>query len=220
LSGVCVIAPHPDDEMLGAGGTLIKAVRTGVPVYWLIVTIMCKDQGFSPQQIESRIGEIQSVVAGVPFSDMANLNFPATALDQIPDRELIGALKEVLSRWKPHTVLIPWRFDAHTDHLKVHDCTLAATKSFRSPFVKTVLAMEILSETNSSRDNAFIPNWYSDISKEIDRKIDLFRIYESEIKEHPFPRSEDSIRALATLRGSEIGVPFAEAFHVIRHISD
>jgi len=217
MNNICVISPHPDDELLGAGGTLLKTVSESKPVYWIIITEMKKENGYSLQKIKKREAEIKTIDNNVPFSLKEELELPAGNLDYIPRDVLISGIKSSIEKCKPETVIIPWRGDAHTDHMYVYDAALAATKSFRAPFVKTVLAMEILSETNFSREKTFIPNWYVDISDYLERKIELLRTYEGEMREHPFPRSEESVRALATLRGSEMRVQYAEAFKVIRH---
>jgi N-acetylglucosamine malate deacetylase 1 len=217
MRSVCVISPHPDDELIGAGGSILRFVAHNIPVYWLVVTEMKEKNGYTTEKIAKRVEEIEYIKNNVPFTNTSEMGLPAGELDESKRGKMISCIKENIAEWKPDTVLIPWRGDAHTDHLYVYDAALAATKSFRAPFVKTVLAMEILSETNFSRTGTFSSNWYIDITGYIDRKIELLRVFEGEIQEHPFPRSEESVRALATLRGSEMGVQYAEAFQVIRH---
>jgi N-acetylglucosamine malate deacetylase 1 len=218
MKRICVIAPHPDDELLGAGGSLLKEIDMGGEVFWLIVTTIAESAGYTAKQVSKREHEIEDVAKKLPFSDVINLGIPTTTLDSIPGSRLISDIKVSLDRWRPDTVIIPWRNDAHTDHQAVFDASFAATKTFRAPYVSTVLAMEILSETNFSRLPGFIPNWYIDISDYMERKIELARIYEDEFSLHPFPRSEENVRALATLRGSESGFNAAEAFYLIKHL--
>jgi len=205
VKSVCVIAPHPDDELLGAGGTILSTLDNGGEAFWLIVTGIFESGGFSADAIAARDQEINTVAAEVPFTDTCRLNYPTTMLDTVPGGQLVSDIKLALEKWQPDTVIIPWRHDAHTDHTTVFDAAMAATKAFRAPFIRTVLAMEILSETNFARQPGFIPNWYVDISEQIDRKITLLNVFKSEFAPHPFPRSEDAVRALATLRGSEAG---------------
>jgi LmbE family N-acetylglucosaminyl deacetylase len=217
MKGICIVSPHPDDELLGAGGTLIRSARSRVPVYWIIVTTMKEEDGFTRAQIESREAEVNKIADLLPFSRTISLGFPAAGLDRVQECELVDAIKHVLFDWHPDTVIVPWRNDAHTDHEKVYDAALSATKAFRAPFVRTILAMEILSETNFARGPGFTPSWYVDITGYLERKIELLLMFRSEFLPHPFPRSVESIRALATLRGSEVGVEAAEAFMLIRH---
>ncbi|MDA3951961.1 MAG: PIG-L family deacetylase [Spirochaeta sp.] len=214
---MCVVAPHPDDELLGAGGTILSAVQNGSSAYWLIATGISEKNGFSSERVAQREKEIASVSETVPFTETRRLDFPTTTLDSVAGNTLIDGIKQALESWRPDIVIIPWKDDAHTDHLAVYNAAMAATKMFRAPYVNTVLAMEILSETNFPRSPGFAPNWYVDISDHLERKIELLRTFESEFAPHPFPRSEDAVRALATLRGSESGYRAAEAFHLIRH---
>jgi LmbE family N-acetylglucosaminyl deacetylase len=189
----------------------------GAEVFWLLVTAITEDHGYTKSDVERRDREIERVASRVPFRDVHRLDIPTTALDTVSDGELITRLKDALDRWQPDTVIIPWRNDAHTDHMAVYDAALAATKPFRAPYITTILAMDILSETNFARLPGFHRNWYVDITGYLETKLELLSIYETEMAPHPFPRSADSVRALATLRGSEIGVEAAEAFHLIRH---
>lgn len=217
MKRICIIAPHPDDELLGAGGTALKCLDAGEEVFWLIVTAITPEFGFTKDRVDERAREIELVGRSVGFTDIRSLRFPTTKLDTTPQGDLVSAVKSALEDWQPSTVIVPWQNDAHTDHLAVYNAALAATKSFRAPYVRTVLAMEILSETNFARAPGFEPNWYCDISSYVDRKIEVLKVFGSELSEHPFPRSEQSVRALATLRGSEVGCAAAEAFHLIRH---
>jgi hypothetical protein len=98
---------------------------------------------------------------------------------------------------------------------------MACTKSFRYPFIKRVLMYECLSETEFAPalpEKAFIPNYFVDISDFIDKKLEIMEIYESEIDEHPFPRSLNNIKALAHFRGASVGVNYAEAFQLLKFI--
>ena len=214
---ICVIAPHPDDELLGAGGTILSTLQNGASAYWLIVTGISQKAGFSSERVAQREKEIASVSEAVPFAETRRLDLPTTTLDTVAGGTLIDGIKQALERWRPDTVIIPWKDDAHTDHLAVFNAAMAATKVFRAPYVKTILVMEILSETNFPRSPGFTPNWYVDISDHLERKIQLLQTFQSEFAPHPFPRSEDAVRALATLRGSESGYQAAEAFHLIKH---
>jgi LmbE family N-acetylglucosaminyl deacetylase len=120
---------------------------------------------------------------------------------------------------RPDTILLPYGHDVHTDHQIVFDTVVASSKNFRQPSVKKILMMEILSETNFILgDKGFLPNYYVNIDNYLVKKIQIMRIYKSEIKKHPFPRSADSLRSLAILRGVEAGCQYAEAFRVLKWV--
>ena len=113
------------------------------------------------------------------------------------------------------------RSDAHSDHRYTFDSVMSCTKSFRYPFIKKILMYECLSETEFApqlHEKIFIPNYFVDISKFLPRKLEIMKVYQSEIGEHPFPRSLRNIEALAVFRGASVGVEYTESFQVIKII--
>lgn len=216
-----VIAVHPDDETLGCGGTLLKQKSEGSEIYWLIVTNVSEAFGWDNARVESRQKEINIVSELYPFDDVFKLDFPTTQLDKILFGDIVSSISRVFNTLKPNTIYLPNRGDVHTDHRIAFDAAYSCTKSFRYPFVKKVLMMETLSETEyapSLISNSFTPNFFCDISGFIDRKIEIFNTYESEIMNANQPRSERIIRALAAYRGSRIGTDYAEAFQLLLSI--
>jgi LmbE family N-acetylglucosaminyl deacetylase len=214
-----VIAPHPDDETLGCGGTLLRARASGDEIYWLIMTGISAAQGFPPEQVAIRAAEIDKVSTAYGFAETIRLDFPTTTLDSIPIAEIVGAISEVAGRIEPTDIYLPYRRDAHSDHAAVFDAAISVTKWFRHGSVERVLVYETQSETDfdlSPDSSGFRPNVFIDISETINRKIEIAAIYESEFAEHPFPRSFDGIRALATVRGAASGFLAAEAFMLLR----
>ena len=149
------------------------------------------------------------------------LNYSPATLDNIPLKKIIKNISEIFRDVKPTTIYLPFRNDVHTDHRFAFDSVMSCTKSFRYPSIKKVLAYETISETEFTpplSNNVFQPNSFSDISEYMEEKIEIMNIYESEIGEHPFPRSERNIKALATYRGATAGFEYAEAFMVLKEI--
>lgn len=110
---------------------------------------------------------------------------------------------------------LPNRNDVHCDHAQIFDASVACTKSFRYPFVKKVCVYETLSETEfgmRTDDPGFKPNMWVDISNHLNQKIEIMKIFESEIGDHPFPRSIKNIEALASFRGATVNCEYAESF--------
>ena len=213
-----VIAPHPDDEVMGGGGLLLRRRFEQVPLAWLIVTGMNSSDGFSSELVKKRSSEIEEVAASIGFKEVYELNFPAARLDEIPMRDLVGSISEVFQSFSPTEILLPHRGDVHSDHRVVFDAVTACTKWFRYPTVRRVLAYETVSETEFglSKDQAFFPNYFVDISLYLDEKLRLMQIYQSEIGSPPFPRSIEVVKALATFRGATAGYNAAEAFELLR----
>jgi LmbE family N-acetylglucosaminyl deacetylase len=218
---VLVVAPHPDDELLGCGGTLLRHAKSGDNVAWAIVTQMTEAFGATPERVARRSDEIRRVGEGLCATKTYELGFPTTELDTVPRADLIGELASCFAEFKPQVVYVPFREDAHSDHGIVFDSVAAVSKSFRRPEVELILAYETLSETDFglSPMGGFRPNVFVNIEDELARKQELLSIYESEMGEFPFPRSVEAVASLARVRGATAGCMAAEAFMVVRAIS-
>jgi LmbE family N-acetylglucosaminyl deacetylase len=221
MNTVSIITPHPDDETLGCGGTILKHHAQDDVIHWVIVTGMTEKQGFSPHVIEKRQKEIKTVAGLYGCSAVHTLNLPASQLDTIPTGELIKTLGALFNEIKPTTVYLPNRSDVHSDHRIVFNAAWSCCKTFRYPFIRRIFMYETLSETEYAPplfETAFLPNSFSDISPYLERKIEIMRIYKGEMEKHPFPRSEHNIRSLATVRGATAGVEYAEAFMLLKEV--
>lgn len=218
---ILLVAPHPDDETLGCGGTILRFKNSGVPVVWLIVTRGFEEHGASKSAIENMEKQIKAVSDAYQFDDVIRLDFPTTLLDAIPQRELVDSFSSVVDKVKPETLYLPFRGDVHTDHRVVFDSAWSSVKSFRAPSIKNILTYETLSETEFNSgitSESFKPNAFCDISEFLKKKLEIFALYASEGGSHPFPRSSQAIEALATLRGSTAGVKYAEAYMTVKTI--
>ena len=215
---ILCVAPHPDDEVLGAGGTLLRLKAEGNKVGWLIVTKVKKEAGWTEDKVKQREKEIKQIAKLFDFDFIYELNFPTTQLDQIPMADLVSAISNVFKTFQPEDVFVPHPSDIHTDHRVVFDAVVSCTKWFRHPSVKRVLAYETLSETDFGLhvNQGFRPNVFVNIEKYLKNKLQAMNIYQSELGEFPFPRSHEAIQALASLRGAASGYKAAEAFELLR----
>ncbi len=221
MKNVIVISAHPDDETLGVGGTILKHVANGDNVYWLIVTNVFENQGFSKERVESRQLEISKVEKMFGFKETFNLNYPTMALSSSSLIKMVPEISSIFSEVQPEIIYTLNRSDAHSDHRVIFDAVMACTKSFRYPFIKQILMYECISETEFApalAEKAFLPNYFVDITDYIDKKNEIMKVFESEIAEHPFPRSIENIKALAHFRGASVGVKYAEAFQLLKYI--
>lgn len=221
MKKVIVVSAHPDDEVLGAGGAILKHVANGDEVYWLITTNISESAGFSEERVQSRQDEIRKVETELGIKKTFLLDYPTMDLSLSSVITMVPRISEVFNEVEPEVIYCVNRSDAHSDHRITFDAVVACTKSFRYPYVKKVLMYECLSETEFAPalfEKAFIPNYYVDISQFFKKKLEVMRIYESELGKHPFPRSERNIEALATYRGASVGVEYAEAFQLIKYI--
>lgn len=221
---VLVVAVHPDDETLGCGGTLLKHTAQSDEIYLLIVTTIKSeykgwDLGFSENIVKRREQEIKKVSQMYGFKEVYNLKLPTMRIDEISMTELIRAISKVFKEVEPNIIYLPFKNDVHSDHRKVFEVVYSCTKTFRYPFIKKILMMETLSETDfADITNSFIPNVFVDISEFLDKKLEIMKIYESEIGKHPFPRSLETIEALAKIRGAQAGCKYAESFMLLKEI--
>lgn len=213
MNKVLVIAPHPDDETFGCGGTILKHKEFGDEIYWLIITDVNEQWGRS----QCNSGTIKSVSNYYGFDDTFELSLSDAKIDEYSMDELVSKISKVFNDVKPNIVYLPFYSDVHSDHRKVFEACYSCVKSFRYPFIEKVLMMEVLSETELGL-HSFKPNYFVDISKYIYKKEDIIKLYGDEIKEHPFPRSIENIRALATFRGAMVNCKYAESFMVLKEI--
>ena len=221
MKKVLVVAIHPDDETLGCGGTLLKHKESGDEIHWLIATEMTVEHGFKESVVRKRKEEIQKVNRLYNFDSISRLGFPTTKIDNNDTSFLVNKISKIFNQIKPDTVYLPFKSDVHSDHRCFFNAAFSCTKSFRYPFIKRVYMMETLSETEfapSTKEDSFIPNIFIDISDYIDKKIDIMKVFESEIGDHPFPRSVRNIKALATFRGASSNCNYAESFMLLKEI--
>jgi LmbE family N-acetylglucosaminyl deacetylase len=213
-----VVAPHPDDEMLGCGGTLLRRKAEGGVVGWLIVTGMTEKAGWSAEQILQRDAEVVGAAARIGFDEVFNLRLPSTRLDNLPLADVVSEVASVFKLFNPDEVLVPHHGDVHSDHRVTFDAVAACVKWFRYPSVRRVLAYETASETEFGlmREAGFRPNVFIDIGLYLERKLENMAAYQTELGEFPFPRSLQAIRALAEWRGASAGYLAAEAFELLR----
>lgn len=219
MRNVLVVAPHPDDETLGCGGTLLRHKEEGDRISWLIMTGVHEKHGFSAERVRSRAREIETVAGLYGFDKTFNLAFPTTLLDTLPMGQMIGEVAAVFNDAAPAVVYLPYRGDVHSDHAVTFDVVSACTKWFRYPSVRRILSYEVLSETDfglNPDSSGFRPNVFVDIAPHLEKKIAIFEHYAGESAAYPFPRSEKALRALAHCRGAASGFGAAEAFMLTR----
>lgn len=217
---ILVIAPHPDDEVLGVGGTIARFAAEKAEVYVAVVT-----KGYPPDYPEeiSQIGRKEALVAHqiLGVKETIFLTFPAARLDTVPHREVNSQIFELIKKFQPDTLFIPFYGDIHMDHQRVFLSSLVAGRPNNLYAPKAIYTYEILSETNWNAPyltTNFVPNVFVDISPYLEIKMQAMRMYASQIKTFPNERSEESLRALATLRGSTVNRFAAEAFYLVRQV--
>lgn len=209
MNKICIIAVHPDDETLGAGGTILKHLAKGDEVYCVFVTGGNEEQKFL----------VDKVTAAYKFTGTFSLNLPELLLGDTSLNYIIPLIHDVFKQVQPDTIIIPNRSDVHSDHRTIFDAVYACTKSFRYPYIKKILMMEVISETDFNLalpERVFIPNYYVDITSTFARKNEILKIYESELLPYPETRNLNTMEALNRYRGSQVSAEYAESFMALK----
>ena len=218
---ILVVAPHPDDETLGVGGTIAKYAAAGDVVFVLVVSGHLPPL-YSRENYDKTLMESNSAFELLGVAKSKFLEIPATMIGDQPLHEVNGRILKIVNEFNPQIVFCPYP-DRHVDHRLVFDSVMVATRPVGvGKDIQIVAAYETLSETHWNAPHIepnFIPNWTVDISKHFEKKLDGLRCYKSQISELPGPRSIQAAEALAKFRGTQAGFGFGEGFHIVRMIS-
>lgn len=213
---VLVFAPHNDDEVLGVGGTIAKYTELGHEVFICEVT-----KSNTEEKLKLIRSEALAAHEVLGVKETIFLDFPVVRLRETPLIDINSEFLRVVQEIKPNVAFIPHKGDMHMDHAVVSHSAMVAMRPINGIKVDNIYVYETLSETEwniPTVDNAYMPNVWSDISKFIYKKKEAMSCYESQLNKAPHPRSNEIIESLAKLRGSTIGVPYAESFMLARKL--
>lgn len=220
MSPILVVAAHPDDELLGVGGTLVKHLQRGDEVHALMLS-----EGATSRYTNGMAGELamaaKSAAEVLGLSSLTFRALPDQRLDVIPLIEVTQGIEEVINRLRPKTVYTHWPHDVNADHGIVARATWTACRPYAAPFVRRIAAFETPSSTEWSwplSDAVFAPHIYIDITLTLDIKLAAMAKYRSELRNTPHPRSLDALRERAAYWGSHIGAEAAEPLVLLRAI--
>lgn len=215
-----IIAPHPDDETLGMGGSICKMVEEGIEVSLLTVAGHLPPL-YKEGDYEVTTDEAKKAYKILGINDYKFLEIPSTMIGDEPIHIFNGKINSIVAEFEPHYVFCPFP-DRHIDHRLVFESTLIATRPVKAgKNIEMVAAYETLSETHWNApyiEPNFNPNYVIDISSHIEQKLDALRCYDSQITEDEGPRSIKAVKALAEFRGTQSGFNFGEAMYIIRMI--
>lgn len=205
------MAAHPDDEVLGMGGTIKKLSKQGHNLHLCTVT-----EGASAQYRDEKMIEIRKnacIESGkfLGISSFEFLDFKDMGLDSIPKLSITRNIEKIIQKIDPEIIFTTPMNDLHPDHKLVCECTIAGSRPLKNNIEK-LLSYEIPSPVVQQ----FNPNVFENIKDEFEDKIKSFKIYESEVEEFPHPRSIRTIEALADFRGMQSGFKKAESFLLIQ----
>jgi LmbE family N-acetylglucosaminyl deacetylase len=223
---VTCIASHPDDEVLGVGGTLARHERKGDDVH---VCILADGVGSrheeidqeAREQIERRRERAREACDHLGVDSVSFYSFPDNEFDSVPLLEIVKTVEEEIKKHEPSVVYTHHYGDLNIDHELTCRAVMTATRPLKDSGVERVLSFETLSATEwsvPSSENAFQPQHFVNVEEQMEAKLDALRVYEDELRDAPHPRTVETVRQNAEVWGAKAGVPAAEPFEVLREI--
>ncbi len=220
---ILVIAAHPDDELLGCGGTIIKHIKNGDTASTLILGEGMTSRNKEEQESLEKLHKDAKVAADIiGFENIFFADLPDNKFDSVALLDIVKIVEKYISEIKPDIVYTHHGYDINIDHQKTFHAVITACRPCNQYCPEKIYTFETLSSTEwQHKDHKqFAPNTYINIEKELDQKIEAMEAYTSEIRNFPHSRSSQGIRTLATYRGIESGQSAAEAFHLVRSIQN
>jgi LmbE family N-acetylglucosaminyl deacetylase len=221
---ILIVAAHPDDELLGCGGTVARMVADGAQAYSLILGegITSRDQSRNASSKKKELSSLKdnareaNKILGITevfFADFADNRF-----DSVDLLEIIKSIEDLKQKLKPEIIFTHFGNDLNIDHQRTYQAVLTATRPMTGEFVKEIYAFETVSSTEWNFPLTFSPNVFFDINSTLACKLKAFSQYVTELRDYPHPRSLRGLEELACYWGVKSGVPFAEAFQLVRMI--
>lgn len=216
---VLVVAAHPDDEILGCGGTIARHRRAGDDVTVLIMADGVSSRGAGSDAVKERQQSARHANEILGVNEVTLLSYPDNRMDATPLLDVVQAIEQVMARCSPTVVYTHHAGDVNIDHVRTHEAVLAACRPQPGHTACLLLFFETPSSTEwrpAGSSAMFAPNWFTDISDTLESKLEAMRAYGCELREFPHPRSLAAIEHLARWRGASSGLAAAEAFELGR----
>lgn len=224
---ILVVAAHPDDEVLGCGGAILKHIESGDIVHTIIMAEgltsrdCCRDVVGRADELSELHQTAKKVADFMGVEKLIMNNFPDNRMDSVTLLDVVKTIESEVDEFQPDVVYTHHAGDVNVDHRVTHDAVITACRSLPGEPVREILFFETLSSTEwqmMTADKIFQPNVYVDITKQIHKKIKVLELYSSEMREYPHPRSYEGVKILAQYRGLTVGCPYGEAFMLGRSI--
>lgn len=218
-NNILVIAAHPDDEVLGAGGTILKHVKSKDKVTLIILSEGEASRGKQANTIK-RQNQAKRVSQLLGVANLHLEKLPDNEFDKISLLTITKTLERYIYSIKPNIIYTHNISDLNIDHQITAKSVITACRPQPNFFVKKILSFEVLSSTEWQFAGSFCPNEFVNITEYIDKKIQIIKMYKDELRKYPHPRSAEGVRILARYRGMQVGFLFAEAFQIIRSLQN
>ena len=225
MNKILIVAAHPDDEVLGCGGTVARLLDVGnVEVATLILGegITSRDK---TRDRESRHSEIESLKKNIidankilGIEKVFTFDFPDNRFDTVALLDIIKVIEEIKWSFRPDTIFTHFANDLNIDHAITNKAIMAATRPMNDEPVKEIYAFEVLSSTEWNFPLSFFPDTFVDISGTLKKKQEAMNVYKNELRDFPHPRSLEGIELNAKNWGMKSGLQYCEVFQTIRRI--
>jgi len=225
---VLVVAAHPDDEVLGCGGTIARHAEAGDQVQVLIVAegatsrLQQRDRGQASNELSALAQAARNAGAILGAAGVELLDCPDNRLDSLDRLDLIKRIEARMERHQPQVVYVHHAGDVNVDHRRLHEAVITACRPTPGQPVRRLLSFEVASSTEWQPPGsapAFQPNWFVDITSQWPSKREALAAYASEMRVWPHARSIEALEHLARWRGAQVGVEAAEAFCLLRQLA-
>lgn len=216
---VLVVAAHADDEALGCGGTMARHAANGDSVD--VVFVADGVAARADRDLDQRHASALKACSILGAREPVFFDFPDQKLDTLSFLQIVQAIEPVIEKVKPTVIYTHHGGDLNLDHRIVHQAVMTALRPMPSSTYEAIYAFEVVSSTgwaSEARGEGFRPDHFVNIEDTIDRKIEALRAYDQEMRAFPHARSYDALRALAVVRGTSVGLPWAEAFVTLKRI--
>jgi len=223
MKKILIVAAHPDDEVLGCFATVAKLIKQGYEAYTLILGRgkLSRENADNKELRELEI-EMKKANSLIGIKEVFTVDFPDNSFDSVPLLSIVKKIEEIKQKIEPDIIFTHHIGDINIDHQITHKAVLTATRPMVDESVKTIYAMEIPSSTEwngYTKETAFIPNVFFDVSETIGLKIQAMSEYKSELKEYPHPRSLKYIKDLSMINGAKAGLHCSENFMLVRSVN-
>ncbi|MEE8059480.1 MAG: PIG-L deacetylase family protein [Pseudomonadales bacterium] len=225
MGRVLIVAAHPDDEVLGCGGTIARHIDEGDDICVIFLAdgeasrISIPETLLSPNTLQKRRSAAKSACGVLGVENLQFFDFPDNGMDTVPLLKVTQCVEAVVNEYRPETVYTHHGGDLNIDHRICHQAVITACRPMPGSAVKEILTFEVLSSTEWSSPSigpAFNPNCYIDINATFEKKLDALRCYDDEMRDFPHSRSYENVKHLAAYRGGSTGINLAEAFYIER----
>jgi len=223
---ILILAAHPDDEVLGCGGTINYLTSKGCEIRVVFmaegITARYEVSQFKDKKVLQEVEERNNNslkalnILGVK-RDIHFLSNVCCRMDQMSKIDLAKSIEKHINSFKPNTILTHSPNDLNVDHVMTFEATLVATRPIKNVF-ESIFSFEVLSSSEWNLEKPFNPNFFVNITNHVEKKCKALAAYDNEMKKSPHPRSTEVIKALAKYRGAQVGVDYAEGFRLVRKV--